>query len=57
MSPKELSYIEDALNHEKHMKTKCQNYANQIQDPQLKSYVSQLANAHQQKFDEFFRLL
>ncbi len=57
MSPKELSYIEDALNHEKHMKTKCQDYANKIQDQELKSYVNQLANAHQQKFDEFLRLL
>lgn len=57
MSPKELSYIEDALNHEKHMKTKCQDYSNQIQDPELKSYVSQLVNSHQQIFGQFYQLL
>lgn len=57
MSPKELSYIEDALSHEKHMKTKCSDYANQIQDAELKSYVNQLASTHQQVFDQFLKLL
>ena len=57
MSPKELSYIEDALSHEKHMKTKCTDYANQIQDPELKSYVNQLVTTHQQTFGQFYQLL
>lgn len=57
MSPKELSYIEDALSHEKHMKTKCTDYANQIQDAELKSYVNQLATTHQQVFTQFYQLL
>jgi len=57
MSPKELSYIEDALSHEKHMQTKCTDYANQIQDVELKSYVTQLAGIHQQAFNQFFQLL
>jgi len=57
MSPKELSYIEDALSHEKHMKTKCTDYANQIQDPELKSYVNQLVTTHQQTFGQFYKLL
>ena len=57
MSPKELSYIEDALNHEKHTKTKCTDYANQIQDAELKSYVNQLVNTHQQLFGQFYQLL
>jgi hypothetical protein len=57
MSPKELSYIQDALNHEKHMKTKCTECANQLQDAELKSYVTQLANAHQQMFNQFYQLL
>jgi len=57
MSPKELSYIEDALNHEKHMKTKCTDYASKIQDPELKSYVNQLVNNHQQIFGQFYKLL
>ena len=57
MSPKELSYIEDALSHEKHMKTKCTDYSNQIQDAELKSYVNQLVNTHQQLFGQFYQLL
>ena len=57
MSPKELSYIEDALSHEKHMKTKCADYANQIQDAELKSYVNQLVTTHQQTFGQFYQLL
>lgn len=57
MSPKELSYIQDALNHQQHMKKKCQEYANQIADAELKSYVSQLANTHQQLFSQFYQLL
>jgi len=52
-----LSYIEDALSHEKHMKTKCTDYANQIQDPELKSYVNQLVTTHQQTFGQFYKLL
>ena len=57
MSPKELSYIQDALSHEKHMKIKCTDCANQIKDTELKSYVNQLANAHQQMFNQFYQLL
>ena len=57
MSPKELSYIEDALGHEKHMQTKCTDYANQIQDAELKSYVNQLVNTHEQLFEQFYQLL
>lgn len=57
MSPKELSYIQDALSHQKHMKTKCTDYANQIQDAELKSYVNQLADAHKKLFDQFYQLL
>ena len=57
MSPKELSYIEDALNHEKHMKTKCTDCASNIQDPELKTFVNQLVTNHQQTFAQFYQLL
>jgi hypothetical protein len=53
MSPKELSYIKDTLSHEKHMKTKCTECANQIQDAD----IQQLANTHQKIFDQFYQLL
>ena len=42
MSPKELLYIEDALGHEQFLKTQCQDTANNLQDGELKNYVSQL---------------
>lgn len=57
MSPKELSYIEDSLSHEKLMQTKCTDYANKIQDAELKSYVNQLASTHQKIFGQFYQLL
>lgn len=57
MSPKELLYIQDALGHEKHLKTKCNDYANKIQDPELKSFVQQLTSTHTQLFAEFYQLL
>ncbi len=57
MTPKELLYIEDALGHEKHMKTKCTDYASKIQDAELKSFVEQLTTKHQQIFGQFYQLL
>ena len=46
MSPKELLYIEDALGHEQHIQQKCQVIASQLQDAQLKEFVSGLKNRH-----------
>ena len=57
MTTKELLYIEDALGHEQYFQTKCQETANQIQDPELKSYVQQLGQKHQQIFKSFYGLL
>ena len=57
MSPKELSYIQDTLGHQKHMKIKCQDIANQIQDVELKNYVNQLADTHKKIFDQIYQLL
>ena len=57
MSPKELSYIQDALSHEKHMKTKCTDYANKIQDAELRTFVNQLVTTQQQLFNQFYQLL
>ena len=50
MSPKELNYIEDALGHE-------QEAAQNLQDPQLKQYAQQLADKHQQLFNQFMQLV
>lgn len=57
MTSKELLYVEDALGHEKYFQTKCMETANQLQDEQLKSYVEQMAQKHQQIFQSFYGLL
>lgn len=57
MSPKELNYIEDALGHEKFLKTQCQEAAQNLQDPELKSCVQELQQKHQQLFDSFYNLV
>lgn len=57
MTSKELLYIEDALGHEKYFQTKCQETASQVQDPQLKACVEQMAQKHQEIFQSFYGLL
>lgn len=57
MSPKELLYIEDALGHEKQMKTVCQDFTSQLQDPELKNFVQDLCTKYQQTFQQFYGLL
>lgn len=57
MSPKELTYIEDALSHEKFLKTQCQEAAQKLQDPELKNKVQEMEQKHQQIFDNFYNLV
>lgn len=57
MTTKELLYIEDALGHEQYFQTKCQETVAQIQDGELKSYVQQMEQKHQQIFQSFYNLL
>ena len=57
MTSKELLYIEDALGHAQYFQTKCQETANQIQDAELKSFVQQMGQKHQQIFQSFYGLL
>ncbi len=57
MSPKELLYVQDALSHEQMMQKKCADAAAKIQDPELKSFVSQMANRHCGTFSRFYGLL
>ncbi|MDD3230699.1 MAG: hypothetical protein PHE09_15985 [Oscillospiraceae bacterium] len=57
MSPKELTYIEDALNHEQFLKNQCENAASMITDQQLKQSVQQMTNKHQQIFQQFYDLI
>ena len=57
MSPKELMYIEDALSHEQFLAVQCQQAAQSLQNPELKNYVSQLAQQHQQLFNKLYQLV
>ena len=57
LSPKELLYIEDALGHEQFLKTQCQDTANNLQDGELKNYVSQLVMKHDELFKQFYNLV
>ncbi len=57
MTSKELLYIEDALGHEQFFQTKCAQTAGEIQDPELKSFVENIASQHRQIFSDFYGLL
>ncbi len=57
MSPKELLYVEDALGHEKFLRTQCQQAVNSLTDPDLKNLVQQLMQKHQEIFTQFYQLV
>ena len=57
MTEKELLYVEDALGHEQHFRTECQNAASRLQDAELKSLSQQLEQKHRQIFQSFYDLL
>lgn len=57
MTSKELLYVEDALGHEQYFQTQCYETMNQLQDPALRSFVSDLQQAHQTLFRSFYELL
>ena len=57
MSPKDLLYVEDALGHEKILKAQCQQALNELTDPELKGFVQQMMNDHQQLFSQFYQLV
>ncbi len=57
MSPKELSYVEDALNHEQFLKNQCDAAMKSLNDQQLISCVQELKETHQQIFDSLYKLV
>lgn len=57
MTEKELLYVEDALGHEQHFQTQCQNTAGQLQDADLKSFSRELEQKHRTIFQSFYDLL
>ena len=57
MTSKELLYVEDALGHEQFMQKCSKDSSNQIQDPNLASYLKELNQVHLNLFNKFYGLL
>lgn len=57
MTPKELLYLEDSLGMEQHLETKCKNYAEKIQDPELKALLNEFVQDHQCRFNNLMQSL
>ena len=57
MTNKELLYVEDALGHEKYMKTCSQNTASKLQDVNLVNYMTELEQIHTKLYNRFQSLL
>ena len=53
MSPKELMYIEDALNHETFLMTQCQQAAQALQNPELKQMLLATGDALLAEAEEY----
>ena len=57
MSPKELLYIQDALDHTVEAKKCCTDFAAQVQDQSLKNLLRDLSAKQEQTFTKFYSLL
>lgn len=57
MTSKELLYIEDALGHEKFMKTCSAKTSAKLTDPSLSNYVGELVKKHTDLCNKFLDLL
>ena len=57
MSPKELLYTEDALEHMKFMKEKCTHAASQVTDASLKQLIDDVVKRNQKMFDEIYNVV
>lgn len=57
MTNKELLYVEDALGHEKFMKSCSQKTSQKLQDITLSSYIAELEKTHTALYNKFLNLL
>ncbi len=57
MTSKELLYVEDALGHEKFMKSCSAKTSASLSDITLSSYIGELEKKHTELFDKFLKLL
>ena len=56
MTPKELLYIEDALDHQSRMKQSFTDWSNRLQDPDLKQFMESLADRQATEYNRFYKL-
>ena len=57
MTSKELLYVEDALGHEKFMKSCSQKTSGKLTDITLSDYMKELEQKHTELFNKFLNLL
>lgn len=57
MTNKELLYVEDALGHEKIMKSCSCKTSKNLQDVKLSAYIGELEKTHNELFNKFLNLL
>ena len=57
MTGKELLYVEDALGHEKFMKSCATKTSSKLTDPTLSTYMGELSEKHDEIFNKFLNLL
>ncbi len=57
MTSKELLYVEDALGHEKFMKSCSKKTSSQLQDASLSTYIAELEKTHGDLYNKFLNLL
>jgi len=57
MTSKELLYVEDALGHEKFMKSCSQKTSSQLTDPKLSAYIAELETKHTDLLNKLKNLL
>ncbi|MBQ8497461.1 MAG: hypothetical protein IJ489_08425 [Clostridia bacterium] len=57
MSPKELLYIEDTLDHLTEHKKCCTDFASQVQDTSLRTLLQDVSAKETKLFNQFYSLL
>jgi len=57
MTEKELLYIEDTINHARLIETKCNHWATELTDANLKNFARQVAERHRQIYTAIYQLL
>lgn len=57
MTGKELLYVEDALGHEKFMKSCSLKASSKLQDATLSNYMKELEQKHTEIYNKFLNLL